>query len=136
MGVAETKYIESSWESKGDECYPVWKFQWEFLDIDGLLKDMEEITQEAGLGGIGYQSQVSEINEISQDMLHLNAYIRSAIPELEDRLDKPLGKHFNQNATESISWISLDDYTQRASRNSGSLSGAGGRKSVKVYDRE
>lgn len=111
MGVAETKYIESSWESKGDECYPVWKFQWEFLDIDGLLKDMEEITQEAGLGGIGYQSQESEINEISQDMLHLNAYIRSAIPELEDRLDKPLCKHFNQNATESISRISLDDYT-------------------------
>lgn len=108
----------------------MWKLQREFLDIDGLLKHMEEITQDAGLGGIGYQSQVSEINEISQDMLHLNAYIRSAIPELEDRLDNPLCKHFNQNATESIS---LDDYTQRASRNSGSLSGAGGRKSVKVY---
>ena len=41
MGVAETKYIESSWESKGDECYPVWKFQWEFLDIDGLLKESD-----------------------------------------------------------------------------------------------
>ena len=111
MSVSETKLIESSWESKGDECYPAWKLQRNFLDINDLLKDMEEIVQEAGLGSIGYRSQESEINEISQDMLHLNAYIRSAIPELEDRLDKPLCKHFNQNATESISRISLDEYT-------------------------
>ena len=41
----------------------------------------------------------------------MNAYIRSAIPELEDRREKPLCKHFNQDAAESISWISLDDYT-------------------------
>ena len=111
MGASEIKYVYSEWESKGQAVLLPYALQYNYEEIDGLLKDMDNIANEAGLGGIGYQSQESGITKLAEWAGYLNAYISSVIPELQESLDKPLYIAFNHHAAEDLSRIRMEDYT-------------------------
>lgn len=101
----------SEWESKGQAVLLPYALQYNYEEIDGLLKDMDNIANDAGLGGIGYQSQESDITKLAEWAGYLNAYISSVIPELQESLDKPLYIAFNHHAAEDVSRIRMEDYT-------------------------
>ena len=111
MSASEIKYVYSEWESKGQAVLLPYALQYNYEEIDGLLKDMDNIANEAGLGGIGYQSQESDITKLAEWAGYLNAYISSVIPELQESLDKPLYIAFNHHAAEDLSRIRMEDYT-------------------------
>ena len=111
MGASEIKYVYSEWESKGQAVLLPYALQYNYEEIDGLLKDMDNIANEAGLGGIGCQSQESGITKLAEWAGYLNAYISSVIPELQESLDKPLYTAFNHHAAEDLSRIRMEDYT-------------------------
>ena len=111
MSASEIKYVYSEWESKGQAVLLPYALQYNYEEIDGLLKDMDNIANEAGLGGIGYQSQESDIIKLAEWAGYLNAYISSVIPELQESLDKPLYIAFNHHAAEDLSRIRMEDYT-------------------------
>ena len=111
MGASEIKYVYSEWESKGQAVLLPYALQYNYEEIDGLLKDMDNIANEAGIGGIGCQSQESGITKLAEWAGYLNAYISSVIPELQESLDKPLYIAFNHHAAEDLSRIRMEDYT-------------------------
>ena len=111
MSASEIKYVYSEWESKGQAVLLPYALQYNYEEIDGLLKDMDNIANEAGIGGIGYQSQESGITKLAEWAGYLNAYISSVIPELQESLDKPLYIAFNHHAAEDLSRIRMEDYT-------------------------
>lgn len=111
MSASEIKYVYAEWESKGQAKLLPYALQYNYEEIDSLLKDMDNIAQDAGLGGIGYRSQESDIAKLAEWAGYLNAYINSVIPELQEQLDRPLYLAFNHHATEDLSRIRMEDYT-------------------------
>ena len=111
MSASEIKYVYNEWESKGQAVLLPYALQYNYEEIDGLLKDMDNIANEAGIGGIGCQSQESGITKLAEWAGYLNAYISSVIPELQESLDKPLYIAFNHHAAEDLSRIRMEDYT-------------------------
>lgn len=71
---------------------------------------MDNIANEAGLGGIGYQRQESDITRLAEWAGCLNGYISSVILELQESLDKPLYLTFNHHAAEDLSRIRMEDF--------------------------
>lgn len=84
MSASEIKYVYAEWESKGQAKLLPYALQYNYEEIDSLLKDMDNIAQDAGLGGIGYRSQESDIAKLAEWAGYLNAYINSVIPELQE----------------------------------------------------
>ena len=52
----------------------------------------------------------SDIDRLLDGRVTLRIYIDALNYYVDDKLDQPLRKDFKKNATESISWIHLEDF--------------------------
>lgn len=73
--------------------------------VETYIKKMEDTLSEGEMEGLGYNSQEEKIKEAGAGIGYLNAYISSLPWVLDGKIDQPLYKGFQNDATEYLSRI-------------------------------
>ena len=111
MSAEEVKKVMAvQWEEKEPYCMPH-GYQYKLENVDNYLKEMDELLLEAGMEGLGYQSQAENIQKTALGMGLLNAYISTLMSEIDAQIDQPLYRGFQNEATEQLSRIRMEDYS-------------------------
>lgn len=76
-----------------------------FMDLDDICKDIEKELSEKSLGA-GFVSQVNKIQDYADHRGYLLSYINDVLYEMDDYLEKPLYKGFN-NAVDIMATIDM-----------------------------
>lgn len=101
---SEVKKIDSNWESKVTDISTgnLWG---DLEQINREIEDCNEAVADAGLGGISYASQNSEIQHRMNAIGTMEQYVMGIRSALQQQLDDPLFEGFNKKATETLSRI-------------------------------
>ncbi len=101
---SEVKKIDQSWESKVTDISTgnLWG---DLEQINRAILDCNEAVTDAGLGGISYVSQNSEIQRRMNAIGIMEEYVMGIRSALQQQLDDPLFDGFNKKATETLSRI-------------------------------
>lgn len=101
---SEVKKIDQSWESKVTDISTgnLWG---DLAQINRAILDCNEAVTDAGLGGISYVSQNSEIQRRMNAIGIMEEYVMGIRSALQQQLDDPLFDGFNKKATETLSRI-------------------------------
>ena len=101
---SEVKKIDPNWESKVPDIST--GNLWGDLErINREILDCNEAVTDAGLGGISYVSQNSEIQNQMNAIGTMEQYVMGIRSALQQQLDDPLFDGFNKKATETLSRI-------------------------------
>ena len=105
----EIKKAYMDWSEKGVSylnCMCVYDIM---MDVDEALQTCDTILDEIDLG-IDYTSREKDIDRLLEGHGTLHRYIDVLNCYVDDKLDQPLKKDFEKNATETISRIHLEDF--------------------------
>jgi len=99
------------WEEKVHRYHLPMHYAANLQEVEDVLGDIEETLREGGMEGLGYQKQEEQITEVGAGIGYLNAYIDSLAAEIDLQIDRPLYEGFQNDATEQLSRIKMENYT-------------------------
>ncbi len=111
MSADELKKVNITyWEEKIHPYLGI-NYIYNLQEVESYLKEMEYILSEGNMSGLDYRSQEDKIEDIGTGIGYLNSYISSLVWELDEKIDHPLYQGFQNEATEFLSRISMEEYT-------------------------
>ena len=102
MSQTEKKQLDPQWEDKVHDYITPGHFDM-LNTIEDKIQSCNDVLEEAGIGGISYRPQKSEIETYMENVAVLNRFINGLRADLDELSDQPLCEAFNQNATENLS---------------------------------
>jgi len=109
MSQTEKKQLDPQWEDKIHDYITPGHFDM-LNTIEDKIQSCNDVLEEAGIGGISYRPQKSEIETYMENVAVLNRFINGLRADLDELIDQPLYESFNQNATENLSRIHMSDF--------------------------
>ena len=107
----ETKAITPMFTERGKTLTPAEKINRQLHEIERLFEECERELIQMEMGSCGYESQSNAIDTMTENMEQLSLYAQTAHEYVSEKLDRPLYRHFKENATETITSIKINEIT-------------------------